>query len=206
MTCNDIRNPHNARSSLFTSVTIRILIFWYTVGGLTGVVLANWSIYIALHDTCYVVTHFHYVLSVGAAVFAIIGGFIQWFPLFTGLKWFKAQFAVIFAAVNTTFFLQYSVGSAGIPRRSWCLYNIKYYFINRISNLICKTNTIPVLHVRKNHIKPTNLILCTTRNSVEWLQNFPPAEYSYSELPAISLTNLFKSYVADKCIGFKLHK
>src|SRR6202451_4437361 len=169
-------------------------IFLFTVGGVTGVVLANAGVDRALHETYYVVAHFHYTMSLGA-VFTIFAGFYYWFPKMTGYmydeKWAIRHFWLLFIGVNVIFFPQHFLGLAGMPRR-YVDYPDAYHLWNVVSSigaLISLVATILFLYIlyeafERKRVAGDNPwgVGATT---LEWTLPSPPPFHTYETLPRI---------------------
>lgn len=191
-------------------------VFMFTVGGLSGVVLANASLDIAFHDTYYVVAHFHYVLSMGA-VFALYSGWYYWIPKMLGLSYnvrlAKVHFWVLFIGVNLTFFPQHFLGLQGMPRRisdypdAFAGWNI----ISSVGSLVSVIATVIFLQVVYSQLVYGKAVsrdiwagiefytdylqnmLKRSYSSLEWALNSPPKPHAFVSLPLQSTSLNIKS-------------
>jgi cytochrome c oxidase subunit 1 len=169
-------------------------IFLFTVGGVTGVVLANAGVDRSLHDTYYVVAHFHYVLSLGA-VFAIFGAWYYWFPKISGYMYSEAvgrwHFWLQFVGVNLVFFPQHFLGLAGMPRR-YIDYPDVYAGWNMVSSIGSYISAFSVLiflygvfqaYAKKQRAADNPWGEGAT--TLEWTLPSPPPFHQFNTLPVI---------------------
>ncbi len=169
-------------------------IFLFTLGGVTGVVLANAGVDYSLHDTYYVVAHFHYVLSLGA-VFAIFAGFYYWFEKMWGVKYREwlgvVHFWITFVGVNLIFFPQHFLGLQGMPRR-YVDYPDAFAYWNKVSTIGYLITLVGVgvfllvlidamIFRRKAEANPWG----EGATTLEWTLSSPPPFHQFNELPVI---------------------
>ena len=181
-------------------------VFMFTIGGLSGVVLANASLDIAFHDTYYVVAHFHYVLSMGA-VFALFSAWYFWIPKILGLDYNqllgKVHFWILFIGVNLTFFPQHFLGLQGMPRRisdypdafaGWNLVSsfgsmvsvvATWLFLNITYNQLVEGKSVSRYPWATPQFYTDFLQGLLTRSyaSLEWCLNSPPKPHAFASLP-----------------------
>ncbi len=170
------------------------MIFLFTVGGVTGVVLANAGIDRSVHDTYYVVAHFHYTMSLGAT-FGIFCGWYYWFPKMTGYEYSeflgKLHFWLTFIGVNLVFFPQHFLGLAGMPRRyvdypdaftGWNYVSSIGSYIS-MAGLVVFFICIFLAFARKR--KAADNPWGAGATTLEWTLPSPPPFHSYEVLPRI---------------------
>lgn len=169
-------------------------IFLFTVGGVTGVQLANAGLDRAMHDTYYVVAHFHYVLSLGA-VFAIFAAWYYWFPKMTGYMYNETlgnlHFFIMFIGVNMVFFPQHFLGLAGMPRR-YIDYPDAFAGWNYVSSIGSYISAFGVLvffvcvieAFMKKRLAGDNP-WGVGADTLEWQLSSPPPTHQWEQLPRI---------------------
>ena len=174
-------------------------IFLFTLGGVTGVVLSNAGVDIALHNTYYVVAHFHYVLSLGA-VFGIFCGFYYWFSKMSGREYpewaGKLHFWTTFIGVNLTFFPQHFLGLQGMPRRypdypdafaGWNWVSSMGAYFAAASTVFFILYTIKVL--RSGKLVTANDPYNQPEPTLEWTVASPAPFHTFEELPRVSASS-----------------
>ena len=166
----------------------------FTIGGVTGIVMANASVDHAIHNTYYIVAHFHYVLSLGS-VFGIFAGFYYWIGKMSGRQYKetfgKIHFWTTFIGVNLTFFPMHFLGLAGMPRRisdypdAFAGWN----FVSSIGSYITFASTVFFVFVALHTLLAGKRIGANPwgqgATTLEWAVSSPPPFHSFAEVPRV---------------------
>jgi cytochrome c oxidase subunit 1 len=165
----------------------------FTVGGLTGLFLASLGIDIHVHDTYFVIAHFHYIM-VGGTVMGYLGGIHYWFPKITGRMypegWAKFSALVIFAGFNLTFFPQFLLGYLGMPRR-YHFYPEEFQVLNVMSSagasILGLGYVVPLIYLiwAMRYAAPAGPNPWGA-TGLEWQTSSPPPTHNFEETPVVT--------------------
>jgi cytochrome c oxidase subunit 1 len=191
---NWVATMYKGRIHLDTPMLYALAFLWvFTIGGLTGVFLAVMSVDVHLHDTYFVVAHFHYVMM-GGAITAFMGGLHYWWPKFTGKMYperaGRISAILVFLGLNITFFPQFILGTRGMPRRYYN-YLPEFERLHQLSTIGALTLGVGFImtafylwsSVKKGKKAPANPWGATT---LEWQCSSPPPYYNFHDTPSIA--------------------
>jgi len=196
---------------LDTPMLYALAFLWvFTIGGLTGVFLAVMSVDVHLHDTYFVVAHFHYVMM-GGAITAFMGGLHYWWPKFTGKmypeKAGRFGAALVFIGLNVTFFPQFILGSRGMPRRYYN-YLPEFQSLHVLSTLGAYTLGIGFILTAIYLFKSLKTGKTSPANpwggaTLEWQCSSPPPYYNFHKAPVVSAGPYdgYENLMYDEAIG-----
>ena len=169
-----------------------IFLFLFTIGGVTGIMLGALSVSVHLHDTYYVVAHFHYVMM-GGTVFAFLGGLHYWWPKMTGKMynefWGRVSAVILFIGFNLTFLPQFVMGSQGMPRRYYN-YIEQFQTLHQTSTvgswvLMLGFTIIGIYLVKSMMSKEKAPSNPWGARSLEWMVSSPPTKHNFEHTPVV---------------------
>jgi cytochrome c oxidase subunit I len=165
----------------------------FTIGGLTGLFLACLGVDIHVHDTYFVIAHFHYIM-VGGALMGYLGGLHFWWPKITGRMypeaWGRLSAMIVFIGFNLTFFPQFILGYMGMPRRYWQYppeFQVLNVFSTAGSSILAVGYLLPMIYLlwslRYGKLAGNNP---WSASGLEWMTQSPPTTFNFDETPEVT--------------------